>query len=646
MSNRLKEEHSLYLQQHAENPVDWFPWSDEAFEKARDENKLLIVSIGYSSCHWCHVMEHNVFEHDDAATLMNKHFVSVKVDREERPDVDHIYMDAVQMITGRGGWPLNVFVLPDGRPFYGGTYFPKEQWMSLIERLAITYKERPELIRSTAEEIQNKIAQNEEILQTNKPREDDVNNLSVKLLKQWEANFDSEHGGEKGAPKFPMPARLSAVYNAAISQNHTAIKNQTLFTLKQMAAGGIYDQVGGGFARYAVDSQWRVPHFEKMLYDNAQLLPLYAKAASIEQDEVFKMVLNESFSFLIREMEIEPGLFASAIDADSEGVEGKFYTWTYQDFKKVVPDDQWADFFSIIKPGNWEGTNVLHYQPGAMDQRIHDEQGFLAALNKVKSKLLSERNKRVRPVRDEKAITSWNAMLAASLFESYKYVKDTRFIEVALEILNRVKQQWKTKGHLPRILNYDSATGMLDDYAYTVLAFYSAYEITHNQEWLNLAQTIFSKTLEVYDVDKSLLNYYPASEQMFARKTEWMDTVIPSSNALIANVAFDLGYVLKNTGYTQKGQKMLQTMTELMQKHPLMLGAWMEAAQNSKEKIYVNIGKNYSVDKVRSLFAGENIYPDILPSKELDNNEIMACKGNTCFKPVNTIDEAIKLVKP
>ncbi|HKK58443.1 MAG TPA: thioredoxin domain-containing protein [Salinivirga sp.] len=644
MSNRLKEEHSLYLKQHAENPVEWFPWGKEAFEKAHDENKLLIVSIGYSSCHWCHVMEHNVFEHDDAAALMNKHFVSVKVDREERPDVDHIYMDAVQMITGGGGWPLNVFVLPDGRPFYGGTYFPKEQWMSLIERLAITYKERPELIRSTAEEIQNKIVQNEEILQANKPREDGVNELSAKLLKQWEVNFDSEHGGEKGAPKFPMPARLSAVYNAAISQNHAAIKNQIHFTLKQMAAGGIYDQVGGGFARYSVDSQWRVPHFEKMLYDNAQLLPLYAKAASIEQDEIFKLVVSETFDFLIREMQIEPGLFASAIDADSEGVEGKFYAWNYEAFKKVIPEDQWADFFNVIKPGTWEGTNVLHYHSGKIDQRIRDEQGFQAALTKVKSKLLSERNKRVRPVRDEKVITSWNAMLAASLFESYKYVKDARFIDVALEILNRVKQQWELNHRLPRILNYTAGAGMLDDYAYAAMAFYRAYITTHDQDWLDVSNEIFSTTLNKFDLGKPLLNYYPASEQLFTHKTEWMDTVIPSSNALMASVAFDLGYVLKKPEYTVKSQEMLGTMEELMQKHPLMLGEWLQTDLKSKMKVYVSIGEDYEKEEVIQRFAREKLYPDILPLQSGADNEILVCKGDLCFEPVSTIDEAIKLL--
>lgn len=645
MPNKLNKEKSLYLKQHAGNPVDWYPWGDQAFEKAKKENKLLIVSIGYSSCHWCHVMEHNVFEHEDAAELMNNHFVSIKVDREERPDVDQVYMDAVQMITGGGGWPLNVFVLPDGRPFYGGTYFPKDQWMSLIERLALAYKERPELISGTATEIQEKMTQNEQALHEQKGHSSDLNQFTERLFKQWESNFDAENGGEKGAPKFPMPAKLSAVYTAALSSNSDAVRKQLLLTLKKMAAGGIYDQVGGGFARYSVDNQWYVPHFEKMLYDNAQLLPLYARAAAIEQDEISKLVLNETFEFLTREMQTAQGLFAAAIDADSEGVEGKFYTWTYENFKKVIPDEQWADFFNVIKPGNWEGTNVLHYHSKEMDTRLQNGKAFISSLVDVKSKLMSERNKRIRPVTDEKAITSWNAMLAASLLESYRYVHDARFKTVALEILTQVKQQWETKQYLPRILNYDAGHGMLDDYAYTAMAYYRAFECTHDQQWLDWAHKIFSTALKTFDVGRALLNYYPVSEALFARKTEWIDTVMPSSNALMASVAFDLGYVLKKPEYTVKSQEMLGTMSELMQKHPLMLGAWIETALNNEKKLYVSIGDDFEMTQLRDYFAEIRLFPDVLPLMQGEKNEILVCQGNECYSPVKSINEALALFR-
>src|SRR6056297_788708 len=271
--NKLTNEHSLYLQQHAKNPVNWYPWGAEAFEKAKAENKPLIVSIGYSSCHWCHVMESEVFEHADAAKLMNEKYVCIKVDREERPDVDQVYMDAVQMITGSGGWPLNVFVLPDGRPFYGGTYFPKDRWMSLLEKLAITYKNQHDLIVKTAGEIQNKVEDTEQILHSSHREESTYKELTTQLLESWKQNHDTENGGDKGAPKFPMPVRLAALFDLAITENRHQIKQEVLHTLKKMASGGIYDHVGGGFSRYSVDENWHVPHFENMLYDNAQLLP-------------------------------------------------------------------------------------------------------------------------------------------------------------------------------------------------------------------------------------------------------------------------------------------------------------------------------------------------------------------------------------
>ncbi len=645
--NKLANEHSLYLQQHAKNPVNWYPWGTEAFEKAKAENKPLIVSIGYSSCHWCHVMESEVFEHADAAKLMNEKYVCIKVDREERPDVDQVYMDAVQMITGSGGWPLNVFVLPDGRPFYGGTYFPKERWMSLLEKLAITYEKQHDLIMKTAGEIQNKVEGTEQILHNSQSEEPTYKELTARFFEAWKQNFDTENGGDKGSPKFPMPVRIAALLDFSLSENREDNKNEVLLTLKKMASGGIYDQVGGGFSRYSVDAQWQVPHFEKMLYDNAQLLPLYAKAASITGNKAYRMVVDETFTFLEREMQVEKGMFASAIDADSEGVEGKFYVWDYHHFLKIVEDEQWAGFFHVKPEGNWEKTNVLRVSATRLfAENSKNQDKLLLQLKKVKQKLLAEREKKVRPVRDNKVITSWNAMLAIGFTQSYVALGDLRYLEKAGEILDQIRKKFKSTGKLPRILNYEAGEGMLDDYAFSAQAAYQFFTVTHEKEWLIFADQIFSKAVELFkEPKKYLLNYYPVKTDLFARKTEWMDTVQPSSNAIMAQVAWDLGYVLKKPEPTQLSQNMLQTMNKLLKKHPLMLSGWMKAAFNHHKKLFVSIGKDVDPVEVSKYFRNRGLWPDILPDEEIKRDEILVCRGQTCYAPVRSIAEVVELLE-
>ncbi len=645
--NKLANENSLYLKQHAKNPVNWFPWGTEAFDKAKKENKPLIVSIGYSSCHWCHVMENEVFEHADAAKIMNEHYICIKVDCEERPDVDQVYMDAVQMITGSGGWPLNVFVLPDGRPFYGGTYFPKNQWLSLLQKLAVTYQNQYDLVDKTANEIQNKVNGTEQILHTAQGEESSYNDLVTKFFEGWKQNYDTKNGGDKGVPKFPMPVRLDSLLDFSLAENQKEIEEQVLHTLEKIASGGIYDHVGGGFSRYSVDEQWHVPHFEKMLYDNAQLLPLYTKAASITGNKAFRMIADETFAFLEREMLVEKGMYASAIDADSEGVEGKFYVWDYEQFLKVAEDKQWAAFFQVKPEGNWEKTNVLHVSDNRLFTEINDNQyEFLSQLKKLKQKLLTEREKRVRPVRDNKAITAWNAMLAVGFTESYAALGEIQYLEKARDVLNQIKKAFEPEQKLPRILNYDAGEGMLDDYAFAAQAAYQLYTIKHEKEWLLLAHRIFSKAIDLFkEPEKSLLNYSPLKTDLYTRKTEWMDTVQPSSNAVIAQIAWDLGYVLKLPEVTNLSVMMLQTMNKLLQKHPLMLTGWMKALFNHHKKLFVSIGNKVDHNEVRKYFRDKGLMPDILPGEEIKPDEILICRGQICYTPVKSIEEALEFTK-
>lgn len=638
MQNNLANQHSLYLRQHAKNPVHWQPWSEATLTMAKAKDKPLIISIGYSSCHWCHVMEKEVFEHHDAAKLMNDNFICIKVDREELPHIDHLYMDAVQMIAGSGGWPLNVFALSDGTPFYGGTYFPKENWNSLVERLSITYKTKRELINQTANEIAEKLVLHEKSLQ-NKNVQAVHGDFKQILNDQWRSNFDHRYGGEMGAPKFPMPVKLGALLDLALIENNVNLQQTVFHTLSQMAAGGIYDHVGGGFARYSVDEKWLVPHFEKMLYDNAQLLPLYAKANAVKSNTLFEHTLSQSFEFLKREMKVGKGMYASAIDADSEGVEGKYYVWNYDDFASVIEDSKWIDFFGVTEAGNWEKTNVLHFNFEQEHVYFENENSktFLKELDAIKQNLLLKREERIRPVRDDKAITSWNALLARGFLEVYQYNRNESYLKEAQEVLNNITSAWKSNGYLPRMLNYEATEGYLDDYAFAMQAVYKLYIITHEEKWLKYVEELMKYTLKKFKGEGDvLLNFYPIDQQLFSKKAEWMDTVIPSSNSVIAELLFDLGYVLKRTELSAMYFQMIDQMKPLVYKYPLALGGWVKAALMAENKYFVSVGADHNSEEIHAYFNRNHIWPDMLPLKE-QTDQIIVCKGNNCYEPVSDI---------
>ncbi|MGZ3822948.1 MAG: thioredoxin domain-containing protein, partial [Mucilaginibacter sp.] len=458
--NRLANSPSPYLLQHANNPVDWFPWGPEALQKAKDENKLILVSIGYSACHWCHVMEHESFEDEKVAAVMNEYFVCIKVDREERPDVDQIYMSAVQLMTGRGGWPLNCICLPDQRPIYGGTYFRKNDWVSLLFNLADFYKQKPEEANEYAVKLTEGIRQYESVQFVENQPEYKKGDLEL-ILENWKRYFDKNEGGIGSSPKFPMPNNWQFLMRYSYLMKDETVGQQVKLTLHKMAFGGIYDHIGGGFARYSVDGRWHVPHFEKMLYDNAQLISLYSEAAIWQYDPLYPLIVDETITLIRRELTSPEGGFYSALDADSEGVEGKFYTFKKSEIENILEADAdvFCIYYNVTDEGNWEEENTNVFFRKESDEQLAVKLGLsveelLKNINTSRNKVLAFRSTRVRPGLDYKILTSWNGLMLKGLCEAYRSFNKSAYLELALQNAEFIlKKMLGEGGRLARIYN-------------------------------------------------------------------------------------------------------------------------------------------------------------------------------------------------
>ena len=505
-TNHLIHETSPYLLQHAHNPVNWYAWGDEALEKAKKENKLILVSIGYSACHWCHVMEHESFEDEATAKVMNELYVCIKVDREERPDIDQVYINAVQLITGQGGWPLNCFTLPDGRPIYGGTYFPKAQWNDVLIKLADFYKNNPGKANESAAELTHGIKASDVIkINTNEAKftlED-----AKAIYEPWSTLFDTIEGGPNRAPKFPLPNNYLFLLHYYHATKDKSAFNQIKVTLDKMAYGGIYDQIGGGFSRYATDSLWKIPHFEKMLYDNGQLVSLYSEAYQLTKDVLYKQVVYETLAFIEREMTSPEGGFYSALDADSEGEEGKFYVWKKPQLEALLGDKfpLVSDYYNVNNIGLWEHGNyiLLRKKSDAEIAKVHgltieQLQKEIASAKKI---MFAARKKRIRPGLDDKQLTSWNALMLKGYIDAYTVFNEQHFLSTALNnaefILTKLRNPDGGLNH-----NYKNAclppacrtgrdrqskstiNGYLEDYCFTIEAFIALYQATFDEKWL------------------------------------------------------------------------------------------------------------------------------------------------------------------
>lgn len=666
-TNRLVHETSPYLLQHAHNPVDWYPWGDEALERAKRENKLLLISIGYSACHWCHVMEHESFEDNTVATMMNEHFVCVKVDREERPDVDQVYMDALQLLTGRGGWPLNCFALPDGRIVYGGTYFRKPDWLNLLSQLHKLYAFEKERLIEQAEAIQEGVIK-QEMAQIKEEKSslsiDDVNASISKMSK----GFDAVDGGFNGAPKFPMPSIWNFILNVNLVHPLSDTNLYTIFTLEKMALGGIYDHIGGGFSRYSVDTQWHVPHFEKMLYDNAQLVSAYSKAYRLTQNEHFKRVVDETLNFIKRELTSSEGAFYAALDADSEGEEGKFYVWTAKELKSILGKDYplIAEYYSVTDEGNWEnGVNVLKSVEVAAhfatrkSIRLND---FLSALEIVESKLLNARSHRVRPGLDDKIIASWNALMIKGYVDAYEAFHHPAFLDSAIGCAQFMKTKFmKSDFSMHRTYKKGASkiSAFLDDYCFTANAFISLYQATFDESWLLDAKQLTEYVLARFHDQQSGFFFYTSvlDAPLAVRKKEMVDNVIPSSNSVMAENLLLLSTYFNWPAYYDIAFNMLSAMAYEVNNYGRFYSNWgsalLHVVVDTKEIVITGAAANDYYREISGKAKGKHLFAVAAQKSELPifndrfvegRTSVFVCENNTCQLPVHSVEEAIKLI--
>ncbi len=656
-TNKLIEETSPYLLQHAHNPVDWQAWNDETWQKAKQESKPVIISIGYSACHWCHVMEHESFEDEAVAKMMNENFICIKVDREERPDVDQIYMDAVQLITGRGGWPLNAIALPDGRPIYAGTYFLKENWKQVLQYFTGYCKNQKEEAFKRAEEITNGIRQMDSFNPQSVTNNFQSENRKT-IFSKFDSIWDYEKGGRRGAPKFPMPVNMQYLLrNYFYTKNEKALKAVTV-TLDNMMNGGICDQIGGGFARYSVDGEWEIPHFEKMLYDNAQLVSLYAEAFQLTKNERYKEVVYETLDFIERELSDESGGFYSALDADTEGVEGKFYVWTYNELKKILGNEfnDFCQVFVVSESGNFEGENNLVRSPKF-------EVGSPVKIQVWKRKLLSERSKRVRPGLDDKILTSWNALMLKGYCDAYKVFGEERFLTRALMCAEFLKTKMiQADFSINRNFKNGRVTisGFLDDYSFTCEALLAVYEITFDEQWLLFAKNIADYVIQhFFNANTGLFFYTSINDApLIARKTETSDNVIPASNSSMAKVLFQLGIIFDKNDYIEKAKRALANMHENVIAHPSFYANWAILADWFIEEPFQIAIAGENAHELRKqfskhflpncLFVGSSVSLTSVPLLERKYAKgetlIYVCQNKTCQLPVYSIEEALKQI--
>jgi uncharacterized protein YyaL (SSP411 family) len=664
--NRLIEASSPYLLQHAYNPVNWYEWGPEALHTAKAQNKLILVSIGYSACHWCHVMERESFELDEVAKVMNKHFICIKVDREERPDIDQIYMTAIQLMTGSGGWPLNCICLPDQRPVYGGTYFSKDDWINVLTSVSNLWTQEPEKALQYADRLTEGIQNSEKVIPFEGSKEFNRKDLE-EIIEPWKRLFDMVDGGYNRAPKFPLPNNWQFMLRFSKLMEDDATHVCVMHTLEKMAMGGIYDHVGGGFARYSVDGQWHVPHFEKMLYDNAQMLSLYAEAYQYSRSPKFKEVADETISWLKREMLSDKGLFYSALDADSEGVEGKFYVWDKREFDEVLAEDASLlhDYFDVNDIGNWEEehTNILRTKYAEEEYasvKGITTQELQGKILEAKAKLLERREKRIRPGLDDKCLTSWNAMTIRGLIDCAQVFENSDYYDLAARAANFILSDLKTsEGEIYRNYKNDkkSIPGFLDDYAFLIDALLGLYEVDFNERWLEEAKGLMDYVLHNFEDSNPAMLFYTSKngEPLIARKHEIMDNVIPSSNSMMAQNLQRLGLIFDLQEFSDRAKSMLNAVHSQIKSYGSAYSNWAiqllyevfglnEIAIVGNEALDIKRQFNHSYIPNKLFLAGTNSELPLLKGKQSSETKIYICRNKACQLPVGSVDEALALI--
>ncbi|WP_299432354.1 thioredoxin domain-containing protein [uncultured Aquimarina sp.] len=672
-TNDLIHETSPYLLQHAHNPVNWKAWGKKALTQAKNENKLIIVSIGYAACHWCHVMEHESFEDPQVAELMNSNYINIKVDREERPDVDQVYMNAVQLMTGSGGWPLNMITLPDGRPVWGGTYFPKGKWAEALKQISDLYNSQPERLIEYAEKLEQGM-KTADFIEINTDEISFDNAFIETSIKEWSTSFDHQKGGTKRVPKFMMPNNYQFLFRYGYQTKNEELIKYVTNTLTKISYGGVYDHVGGGFARYSTDDKWHVPHFEKMLYDNAQLVSLYSDAYLLTRDDWYKKVVYETLEFISRELTNPEGAFFSSLDADSntpkgELEEGAFYVWTKKELTSLLGNDYelFTKYYNINSYGFWEKGNYVLIRKE--DNKTFSEEHNLSVdtlkmkIKTWKSILISARGKRSRPRLDDKTLTSWNALMLKGYLDAYRVFGDQKFLDIALRNANFIKEkQLQLDNSL--LHNYkegkSTINGYLEDYATVIEAFISVYQNTFDQQWLDISARLTEYAFDhFYDKEKKL--FYFTSDldpKLITRTLEYTDNVIPSSNSIMAKNLFLLYHYTDNKMYLNTSQEMLHTIKPQLERYAAGYSNWLDLMLNYSDKFYeiVIVGdqlelKNKELNTTyipNKLVAGStsSLETPLLKGRFSKNKTLIyVCVNNACKIPVEDVDQAKKFIE-
>jgi len=673
-TNDLINETSPYLLQHAHNPVNWNGWNNSALQKAKTENKLMIVSIGYSACHWCHVMERESFEDSIVASVMNQNFISVKVDREERPDVDQIYINAVQLMTGSAGWPLNVITLPDGRPVWGGTYLSKNAWINALTMIQEIYEKEPQKLVDYATKLEEGI-KGMDLISLNTNDLDFSEYPSSTLVKTWAKDFDKTFGGYKSAPKFMMPNNYQFLLRYAVQNNDSNVLDQVILTLDKMAYGGIYDHIGGGFSRYSTDLRWHIPHFEKMLYDNAQLVSLYSNAYLVTKNPLYKEVVMETLDFIAREMTNEDGAFYSSFDADSktkngELEEGAFYVFTKDELQQLLLSDfeLFKTYYNINNSGKWEDSGNYVLIRGKSDAEIimefsinNDElQQKKSAWKKL---LLDYRNNRSRPRLDDKTLTSWNALMLKGYVDAYKAFQKKEYLDVALKSAKFIEEhQHQKNGALFHSYKDGKSTinGYLEDYASVIDSYIALYEVTMDIQWIEKAKELADYTfINFFDIEKHMF-YFTSKEDaaLVTRNFEYRDNVIPSSNSIMAKNLFTLSHYYDDNKFSVTAHQMLKNIEPEINQFPSGFSNWLDLLVNYQSNYFevvilgadaAKLGSEINQQYIPNKLIAGSIKAETGPLFEgryvPDETLIYICVNNTCKLPMKETSKAIKSLK-
>ncbi|MFN8283537.1 MAG: thioredoxin domain-containing protein [Chitinophagales bacterium] len=676
--NHLQNETSPYLLQHKKNPVDWYPFGKEALTKSQNENKLLLVSIGYAACHWCHVMEHESFEDKTVAKVMNTYFVSIKVDREERPDIDQIYMNCAMITTGHGGWPLNAICLPDGKPFFAGTYFPKEKWINALLYFADIYQKEPQKLIDQATRITQGLQEIDLVPLNQNERNIDNRHLEI-IWENWKDKLDYDYGGRKGAPKFMMPNTLEFLFRLQQHVSDNSINSYLKTTLKRMAFGGLYDVIGGGFARYSVDEFWKVPHFEKMLYDNAQLLTVFAHGYQLTKRPMYKSVIEKTIGWIDREMTDKSGGIYASLDADSEGVEGKFYCWRYDEIMEIMKqfnnnalslekiNEFVTELYNLSEEGNFEhGMNVLfrtNDHEYFMEKYNISNEIFQSIISDIHVLLFEKRKEKIRPNLDDKILTEWNALYIKGLVDCYKATNNENYYFKAVAVTDFILLHC-IKGDFRLNRNYKNGisniNGFLSDYAFFIESLIAMHTITADEKYLHHALHFMEYAIAHFYDKTSGMFYFTSDldEKLVARSMESSDNVIPSSNSAMAKNLLLLSKFFDMAEYEKMAATMLNNVLDDVLKNPAFYSNWailLDMLLHNDTELVI-IGK----DAKQVL---QEILPNYLPNVLITASEtasdlplfkdrfvegktlLYVCKNKACLLPVESVEEAMKMLQ-